>query len=72
MNTDGPNDNPPTKDLTLDQILEGLGVPEEQHELAKQLLAAQREYREQLGREPNRHERRAFEAKMRRAMRRKK
>jgi transcription initiation factor TFIIIB Brf1 subunit/transcription initiation factor TFIIB len=59
-------------ELTIDQILEGLGVPEEQHELAKQLLAAQREYREQLGREPNRRERRAFEAKMRRAMRRKK
>jgi uncharacterized protein YpuA (DUF1002 family) len=55
---------------TIDQILEGLGIPEEHRGLAKQLLVAQQEFREQAGREPNRRERRIFEAKMRRAMRR--
>ena len=59
-------------DLSLDDILAGLGIPKEHEELAKELLAAQYQYRQQLGREPNRHERRAFEAKFRRAMRKRK
>ena len=56
------------ENLTLAEILDGLGIPEEHHDLAGQLLSAQQQMREQLGREPNRRERRAFESKMRRAM----
>jgi hypothetical protein len=55
-------------DLTIEQILEGLGIPKEHEELAKELLAAQYQYQQLLGREPNRRERRAFEVQFRRAM----
>lgn len=55
-------------DLTIEQILGGLGIPKEHEELAKELLAAQYQYQQSLGREPNRRERRAFEVQFRRAM----
>jgi len=55
-------------DLTIEQILEGLGIPKEHEELAKELLAAQYQYQQLLGREPNRRERRAFEVQFRRTM----
>lgn len=56
-------------DLSIEEILEGMGIPKEHEELAKQLLAAQYQYTQTLGRQPNRRERRAFESKMRKAMR---
>lgn len=55
-------------DLSIEEILAGLGIPKEHEELAKELLAAQYQYTQTLGRQPNRRERRAFQSKMRKAL----